>query len=430
MENVSISFYHNSKGKFNAIYMCVTCPQSPRLQIRFPHFTCDKKDWSNGRFIIRRGNSTNRQKQQRLDNLKADTHKFIGDFLKKHNCYPAKADLDFFVQKGEPSKKPITVERKLRTKGGKSIIDEVQSLIKDLQEGKMLLNSKRMTQASIEGYIQVLNVLKEFEQYHGKPLTAQKLSEESTIRAVELYLTNVKQFKLNTVGKRLKNLKTIIGIFHNRGVIKSNPFIVHSIGIPKEEVTNIALTEEELEELQQHDLSESKTLDVVRDHFICMCYTGLRVSDYSQFIKMDLSGDVVELISKKTKVQCAIPILPPVRRIWEKYGGKMPPVISEQKMAQYIKVIAQRVPSLHQLVSKVETIGGKSVSKRLPKYQMISNHTARRTMITLLRRKNISAQDIMAITGHKDHRSIRTYDKILKSESALNGLKQIQHRLN
>ena len=362
-----------------------------------------------------------------MDTCRADTLAFIKSFYKKHGYYPSKDDLKYFISNGEPSKKPITVKRKLRTKGGKSIVEQVQSLITDLKDGKLLLKSKRMSEASIEGYIQVLNLLKEFEEIKGTPLSAHKLSEESTIREIELYLTNEKQFKLNTVGKRLKNLKTIIGIFHNMGVIKSNPFIVHGIGIPKEETTNIALTEEELEELQQIDLSMSKTLDVVRDHFICMCYTGLRVSDYKEFTKMDLNHNVVELISIKTKVQCAIPILPPVRRIWEKYGGKMPPVISEQKMSQYIKVIAQRVPSLHQLVAKVETIGGKSVSKKLPKYEMISNHTARRTMITLLRRKHISEQEIMVITGHKDHRSLRTYNKMLKSESALNVLKQIEH---
>ena len=430
MENVSISFYHNSKGKYNAIYMCVTCPQSPRLQIRFPHFTCEKKDWSNGRFIIGRGNSTNRQKQQRLDNLKADTHKFIGDFLKKHNCYPTKADLDFFVQKGEPSKKPISVERAQRTKGGRKITDEIDLLIKDLKEGNMLTKGKRIGKSTIDGYGQILKLLREFEISQGKPLTAKNLLEEKTIRAIELYLTNDKQFKLNSVGKGLKNLKAIVGILQKRGTIEYNSFLKYGIRIPKEEASNIALSEEELMDLLRVDVSDNKTFEVVRDHFICMCYTGLRVSDYREFIRMDLSSDVVEMISKKTGVKCAIPILPPVRQIIEKYDGQLPPMISDQKMGKYIKVIAQRVSSLHQLVSKVATIGGRSVTQTLPKYQMITNHTARRTMVTLFSKWGVAEHDIMAITGHRDHRTLRSYDKMLKSEKVLTVLKQIQHRFN
>ena len=263
MENVSISFYHNSKGKYNSIYMCITCPNSPRHQIRFPHITADKKDWANGRFLTGRGKSCNLQKQQKLDTYRVDTINFIATFFKKNNCYPSKADLEFFIKNGQPSKNPITVERAQRTKGGRKITDEIEILIKDLQDGKMLTKGRRIGKASIDGYGQILKLLREFEISQGKPLTAKNLLEEKTIRAIQLYLTNDKQFKLNSVGKGLKNLKAIVGIFHKRGILEYNSFIKHGIGIPKEETTNIALTEDNLIDLIKVDVSDSKTLEMV-----------------------------------------------------------------------------------------------------------------------------------------------------------------------
>jgi integrase len=430
MENVNITFYLNVKGKFNAIYMCVTCPQSPRYQVRFPHFTCEKKDWAGGRFKIGRGNSTNRQKQQRLDNLMADTHKFIVAFLKKHNTYPSKADLDFYVQKGEAAKKPIDVPRTVRKKGGKSIVEEVQKHIAQLENGRHLVNSKQLKPATIHGYRQILNVLMKYEQLKNVSLTADMLLKESTIRSIELYLTNDKQLRVNTVGKRLSNFKTLLEIFHRKGLLKFNPFKFYAIKIPKEDVYAVALTEEEFYAILYLDLSDNKTYELVRDHFVCMCLTGLRISDYQEFVEMEIKRKVIDILTIKTGVDCSILILPPMRKILDKYNGKLPKTISEQKMSQYIKEIAKRVPELHELVTKVSTIGGKTVREQIPKYQMISNHTARRTMVTLFSRWGVAEHDIMAITGHRDHRSLRYYNKMRKSEKALNVLNQIQHRFD
>jgi site-specific recombinase XerD len=243
--------------------------------------------------------------------------------------------------------------------------------------------------------------------------------EESTIREIEQYLTNDLKMKLNTVGKRLKNLKTFLNILYKRKLIHCNPFEMYGIKVPKEKVYNIALAEEELIELENLDLTNNLSLEHVRDHFLIMCYTSLRYSDYSNFINCDLSMNVVNVWSQKTGELSCVPILPPVARIISKYNGKLPKLISSQKMALYIKEVCGMIPSLCRMTSKAFTRGGRRVVEESPRYMMISNHTARRTFVTLMKRWGIDDATIMKVTGHRDARTLKTYDKMQQEEVVL-----------
>jgi hypothetical protein len=71
---------------------------------------------------------------------------------------------------------------------------------------------------------------------------------------------------------------------------------------------------------------------------------------------------------------------------------------------------------LKQLVRYSKTIGGVTKEFAVPKYKLITNHTARRSMVTNLL-KEADAFDVMPIMG-MSLRTIETYNKRTAEENA------------
>lgn len=64
------------------------------------------------------------------------------------------------------------------------------------------------------------------------------------------------------------------------------------------------------------------------------------------------------------------------------------------------------------------TEGGKVVEYELPKYKLVSSHTARRSFCTNAYNSGMPIQDIMAISGHKTERVFLNCVKVEKIENA------------
>lgn len=62
--------------------------------------------------------------------------------------------------------------------------------------------------------------------------------------------------------------------------------------------------------------------------------------------------------------------------------------------------------------------GGQMVEKKIPKWAMVSSHTARRSFATNTYKEGTSEILIMGITGHKSQATFLKYIKLSKSEKA------------
>jgi len=60
--------------------------------------------------------------------------------------------------------------------------------------------------------------------------------------------------------------------------------------------------------------------------------------------------------------------------------------------------------------------------------KLVANQTARRTFITQMRRWGRADDEVMAMTGHRDARSIRTYDKMLRREKTQKVMSDLAQR--
>ena len=237
-----------------------------------------------------------------------------------------------------------------------------------------------------------------------------------------LYLTSLNYSK-NYVGTIIQKLKTILGFAYEEGIHSNNEFKKSYFSKMTEEIDHVYLTVEELKRIKELQLNDT-ILDNVRDIFLISCYTGLRISDMMALLKR--SNQVIfeedgikyfQLKQLKTTNSVIIPLNSIVNAILDKRNGNLPNYLHSTIINEHIKSICKRAKIIeNHLLTR--TIGGKVEEFNLPKYKLVSSHTARRSFCTNAFKSGIPIQDIMAISGHKSERVFLNYVKVQKVENA------------
>ena len=223
----------------------------------------------------------------------------------------------------------------------------------------------------------------------------------------------------NSVGGFVKNLKVFMNEAVAAGLTKNLTYKHTKFKKVNEESESIYLSTDEIKLLYDLDLSENGKLDRVRDLFTIGCYTGLRFSDLS---KLDTENIIdkatkIKILTEKTGELVIIPLHPYIKAILDKYNGEIPKVISNQKMNEYLKDLGEKAK-----INENETInytkGGVKESRTVPKYKLITVHTARRSFATNAFLNDIPSISIMKITGHRTERAFLKYIKISQDDNA------------
>lgn len=236
------------------------------------------------------------------------------------------------------------------------------------------------------------------------------------------YLTNVKGFKPNTIGKYISAIKTFLKHAETKGYEVCKAYQSDSFKRQKVDVDHVYLNETELMKLKNFDLSDNPRLDKVRDLFLLGAYTGLRFSDYREItpekIVKNEKGDFnIRLNQRKTGGLVVVPCTNLALEILNKYQMKLPKSPSNQNTNEYLKELCQMV-GFDQITAFTEVKGGKTYDVILPKWQRISTHTARRSFATNAYKRGIQTKAIMQITGHKNEMSFYKYIVVGKEENA------------
>ena len=234
------------------------------------------------------------------------------------------------------------------------------------------------------------------------------------------YLAKKQDQSLNSIGKHTKIIKTILTAATENGFNTNLAFQSRGFVTASEEADTIYLADWELKEIANLDLSEDKKLDVVRDLFLIGCNTGLRFSDLSTLTPAQIKDGMITITQIKTGKPVVIPVSEMVTKIMKKYNGKLPEARSNQKMNEYLKDVckAEKVKSLKSLVSITKTKGGGIVTETVPKWKLVSTHTARRSFATNEYLAGTPSLTIMAITGHKTEKSFLKYIKVTPDQHA------------
>jgi integrase len=283
---------------------------------------------------------------------------------------------------------------------------------------------------TIKHYKTTLAVLKEYQTSIGEELDFDDLTiefyesfirfcNEATIISKDKdgKLVTSKRFAYNTVGTHIKNIK----VFHNYALEKgyTEKTLPKKFRVFAETADTIYLNEQELKSIYDLDLSDNSRLEHQRDLFMIGCYTGLRFGDLTKLKKENIirGGTRIRVKTEKTGETVEIPLHWTIMAILNKYDSGLPNVISDQKMNDYLKEIAEKA-KLNEIIIKAQTRGGSKTETRHNKWELVTVHTARRSFATNAFLAGVPSISIMKITGHRSEKSFLKYIKITQEQNA------------
>ena len=209
----------------------------------------------------------------------------------------------------------------------------------------------------------IINKLKEF-----RPKLAFSEINADLLEQYKRWLKTRKKNDINTIHSAMKVLKAYIRIAIKKQIITNNPFDnVRSVEV---ESDRVFLSVEELNKMWEvygnKKLSESN--ERVLRHFLFMCFTGLRISDFKAIKKYNVVNNILIYYPEKTarikKIPVKVPLTKYALQLISDENSETEFLfnpISEQNMNVYIKEIAKKAGIIKNL----------------------SNHSARHTFATV-----------------------------------------------
>lgn len=296
---------------------------------------------------------------------------------------------------------------------GNTLFEFIAQYIKEAPYTPRRSNDRLPSKKTLTDYNVTYTNLKEFARFKDKEDFGFDEINNVFYDDFKKYLTIRKGYALNTVGKKIKVLKTFLNEAEYRGLIDKAAYShFKKLAEPKEAVY---LNIKELEKIQALDLSGH--LDKVRDLFLVGCWTGLRFSDWHKVKPENINNGFLTLNQQKTGQPVVIPLYPTVKTILDKYYGKLPKPLSNQKVNEYLKEIA-RLADFKEAITQQITKGGKVETGIKHKWELVTTHTARRSFATNMYKMGIPSITIMAITGHRTESAFLKYIKVTPQEHA------------
>lgn len=203
-----------------------------------------------------------------------------------------------------------------------------------------------------------------------------------------------KDLNSNTVGTRIKVLKTLLNWLKNHGYSVNPEFEKYKVY--KENPQIVYLNQKELAILKKKRFSKTH-LGRTRDLFLFQCNTGLRVSDLMRLDKEHLQDGIIQMRAFKTTNKIYVPLNPEAQRILRKYKGKLPK-LADQVYNRQLKDVAKEA-ELNRMVEITEFKAGKKIFKKVPLNEIVKSHIARKTFISICVEKGIQPKVVSEMTG-------------------------------
>ena len=223
-----------------------------------------------------------------------------------------------------------------------------------------------------------------------------------------------KHYTQNTIINTLKVIKNLLHRAYDSEMTANNYFMKVQTTLSSEVSEQIYLQEKEILKLSLVKTENDQERDV-RDAFIIACYTALRISDIQQLNKATIRKGVISLYQKKTKELVEIPILKEIAPLVAHYQQTGFPVINKIKANKIIKMLAARC-GINEAISRKEYRGGETTIVTIPKYELISFHTARRSCVTNLYKRGYPINYVMSLSGHRSFQAFQRYMRASSKE--------------
>jgi integrase len=270
-------------------------------------------------------------------------------------------------------------------------------------------NQNSWGNATYEKFKAVRNHLKTYDEHPN----FEKLDDE-WFSGYTSYLRKL-DMRNNTIEKQINYLKWFLRWSVKKGYNENTAFDSYKPKLKNAPKKVIFLTWKELNQLRDFPIPETKKyLERVRDVFLFCCFTGLRHSDVYNLKRSDVKENHIEITTIKTADNLIIELNNHSKTILDKYinvafeDNKALPVISNQKMNDYLKELAE-LAEINEPVRETYYKGNQRIDEVTPKYALLGTHAARRTFICNALSLGIPPQVVMKWTGHNDYKAMKPY---------------------
>ena len=213
------------------------------------------------------------------------------------------------------------------------------------------------------------------------------------------------QFKTNTVAKHMKHFKAFVNSAINRGYMELNDYPFRRYHIKMSETKHTFLLPEELEKLENMELSgRHHSLSQSLDAFLFCCYTGLRYSDF-----INLSEKNILMIDKRpwlvfNTVKTGAEVKLPLTFLFE---GKAWKLLRKHKghLSDFFSIKPNS--TVNKELIRIGRIAG--IEKHF------SFHSARHTNATLLIYRGANITTVQKLLGHRNVTTTQIYSEVMGS---------------
>ncbi len=286
------------------------------------------------------------------------------------------------------------------------------------------LPSKRTKKGSllkagtIKSHLNALTFFKNYQEIHGIILF-KEINEQLYHEVVSHAEKN--ELSKNYIGKLIARFKEFLNWLKESKEVKLPNYKADKWIVLKEDADTIYLTTNELDKIEEVNLNGyNPYYKRVRDLFIIGAYSGLRVSDYNKLtykhIFIHEGTKYFRVWSQKTEEEVIIPVHHKVEAILKRNGG-LPESVPDQKINEIMKEIGELAGIDNKVIIR-KTIGGKLTTKQQPKYELIQNHTGRRSFCTNAYLSGLDTLAIMSVSGHRTEKMFMKYIKVTKQQYA------------
>ena len=267
-----------------------------------------------------------------------------------------------------------------------------------------------LKEGTLKNYRATLMRLEQYESHIGKKLFFNDITLAFE-RDFSSFLEEHGNCKLPGISKHIKNLKRVMGTAQEQKLHRNEAyrqFKVHR----SNKSQKIYLTREEVETLEAMDLSHQPPLEIERDRFLLGYYFVQRFSDVSRLKRENIftrEGQAfLHYKSQKTGQEAILPASQKALAILEKYDYQMNFSSIQQANRELKKICA--LAGINEVVTEGE--------RTLPKSQLVTTHTARRSAATNLYLEGASLKTIADLGGWENSETLRLYLRASGFDSA------------
>lgn len=246
--------------------------------------------------------------------------------------------------------------------------------------------------------------LKQFSQHQGKPIYFEDIDQNFYGEFWQFLHTEFGIQKAGGFSKHIKVLKKFMNEAQRRGLHQNTAHKESEFKVHQSKGQKIYLTEQEVEKLEELDLSSMPWLEEERDRWLICYYFVMRYQDGQDHISranfFEVKGhSFFRYDANKTGIVATLPVKPRVLQILEKYNYKMP-ATTNQEANRKIKMIA----SMAGINTPAKENGVKG-----PKCNFVTTHTARRSAATNLAIQGVPLDFIAKAGGWKKLETLKKY---------------------